>query len=95
MMILRWFQFHALRAFEFDRAWPWKKVYWTEMGDEDKAYETAHPDYLIPWRKTFWTSPNMKRFYSIILLMLGVKVFFIALILLTVAVSLLIQAIAG
>ena len=62
MRILSWYKFHLLRSFEFDRAWPWQKVYWTQMGDEDKAYHKEHGELIWPWKKTFWFAPNMKRF---------------------------------
>jgi len=45
--------------------------------------------------KAFWLRPHMKRWYSIIMLMLGVHAFFFALIFLAIAVDLLVWAIAG
>ena len=92
--ILNWYRFHALRAFDFDRAWPWQKVYWTNMGDDDNEYDKEH-GLSWPWRKAFWLRPHMKRWYSIIMLMLGVHAFFFALIFLAIAVDLLVWAIAG
>lgn len=94
--ILGWYKFHLLRSFEFDRAWPWKKVYWTEMGNDDKEYEKQHGTAtLIPWRKVFWLTPQMKRLYSMMFVMLGFNAFIIGLMLLLVVIHLLVAAVVG
>jgi hypothetical protein len=92
--ILSWYKFHLLRSFEFDRAWPWQKVYWKELGNDEREYEKAN-GLQLPWHKTFWLSPRMLRFYSILMVMVGFHVFIIGLMLLAVAIELMARAIAG
>lgn len=92
--ILSWYKFHLLRSFEFDRAWPWQKVYWTQMGDDSKEYEKVN-GWSWPWQKTFWFTPHMLRSYSILMVAFGYHVFIVTLILLFVAANWIIGAIAG